>query len=246
MRMPLGRQGEAGSCQRGKAVALLWPAAPGAPGSVAAALDADRSLGLRVRDGVSPSPALRKRHNQRTSRCDHLGMKWAPDGPNPCDGTLGRDAADLLSERGTLAGIRADYATAFVPLPGRDYRSADLSTADLSRVRLQGYDLRCANLRMATLRGASFLWSDLRWADLRGATLRQASLAASDLRHADLGDTDLRGAEFGHAQDAAGWRGCNLGGARLDGCDLRGARFSNETIWPEDFDPIGSGAELMP
>lgn len=172
-------------------------------------------------------------------------MDWEPDGPTPCDGTLGADAAKLVAQRGSLMGIRSDLATGFVPLPGRDYRGADLASADLSGQWFRRYVFVCASLRLATLRRVNILWSDLRWADLRGATLQDSSIAASDLRHADLRGADLRHARLGVAQGNAGWRGCNLEHAQLKDADLRGLRYHSETIWPHGFSPDDAGANPM-
>lgn len=172
-------------------------------------------------------------------------VDWDPDGPCPCDGSLGVDAQALLARRGSLMGIRSDVATAFVPLPGRDYRGADLASADLTGQWFKRYDFVCANLRLATLRRVHIQWSDLRWADLRGATLRDGSISASDLRHADLRGTDLRNTSFDAAQGNTGWRGCNLAYANLDNANLRGCRYRRETIWPDGFLPEEAGAEPM-
>lgn len=166
-------------------------------------------------------------------------MDWEPDGPSPCDGTVGVDAAALLTKLGSLSGIRAR------DLRGRDFTGADLTTADLSGAQLRSRIFKCANLRLATLRDVDILRTDLRWVDLRGATLRGARIAATDLRHADLRDTDLRGVTFDCAQDHDGWRGCNLADVVLDGADLRGIRYRAETIWPEGFDAADAGAQLL-
>ncbi len=142
-------------------------------------------------------------------------------------------------------GIRSDVGTAFVPLPGHDYRGADLASADLTGQWFKRYVFVCANLRLATLRRVHLSWSDLRWVDLRGATLRDAAISASDLRHADLSGADLRNIRFDVAQGNAGWRGCNLRYAKLDEADLRGVRYRTETIWPDGFVPEEAGAEPM-
>src|SRR3954469_14007611 len=75
---------------------------------------------------------------QIASRCNDQDMRWEPDTQNPCDGTIGVDALALMAQRGSLSEIRSDLGTAFVPLPGRDYRAADLSSADLTNVMLKG------------------------------------------------------------------------------------------------------------
>lgn len=175
---------------------------------------------------------------------DDRSPSWE-EGPRPSIGTIGVDAAALMAKRGSLSGIRSDVGTAFVPLPGSDYRGADLSSADLTNAWLKRYDLRGVNLRLATLRNTHLLRCDLRWADLRGASLRASRISACDLRHADLRGADLRAVEFGVAQDDVGWRGCNLADALLDDADLRGTRYRLETIWPDQFDPDAVGAIVL-
>src|SRR4051812_11957517 len=81
----------------------------------------------------------------------------------------------LMAQRGSLSGIRSDLGTAFVPLPSRDYRAANLSSADLTNVMLKEYDFRCVNFGGADLRGVRF---DVAQASggWRGCNLTAASL----------------------------------------------------------------------
>jgi uncharacterized protein YjbI with pentapeptide repeats len=161
----------------------------------------------------------------------------------PCDGSLGEDAEALTRARGSLAGARADVATAFVALRGRDFKGADLSTADLTgQLFFDKYIFRCVSFRHATLSGISFIRCDLSWADLRSASVRGARFSACDLTNVDLRHADLRYVNFSVASDAAGWRGCDLTGANLEGADLRGSTFHLKTIWPDAFDPALAGA----
>jgi uncharacterized protein YjbI with pentapeptide repeats len=39
--------------------------------------------------------------------------------------------------------------------------------------------------------------------------------------------------------------GADLGGANLSRADLRGAKYDADTTWPEGFDPVAAGAELV-
>ena len=147
-------------------------------------------------------------------------------------GELGADAAAFLRTRGSLLGIRAaDVGTWDSPLPGRDYRGADLTSADLSGHHFKGYDFRAARLRLATLDGAFFLRCRFVGADLRGTSLRRASFAACELMDADFRDADLTGARFGVASDTTGWLGCDLTGAQLQGATLRGIDVHPNTRW---------------
>jgi hypothetical protein len=104
---------------------------------------------------------------------------------------------------------------------------ADLSGANLREAKLAGVNLEEANLTGANLTGA----------DLSLADLYEANLTGADLSGADLSDADLCDA--------------NLTGANLYGAFLAGAIASENTIWPEGFDPdvaevyeIGPEADL--
>jgi uncharacterized protein YjbI with pentapeptide repeats len=39
--------------------------------------------------------------------------------------------------------------------------------------------------------------------------------------------------------------GANLSGADLTGANLSGAKYNADTTWPEGFDPVAAGAELV-
>ena len=104
--------------------------------------------------------------------------------------------------------------------------------ADLSGANLSGADLSDADLDGANLFGANLSGADLTWANLYGADLSGANLSGADLSDADLCDA-------------------NLTGANLYGAFLAGAIASENTIWPEGFDPdvaevyeIGPEADL--
>ena len=66
----------------------------------------------------------------------------------------------------------------------------------------------------------------LKGMDLRGADLLGANMYGADLRAADL-------------------RGTNLYMTNLYKADLRKAEYDADTKWPEDFDPIARGCELV-
>jgi len=64
-------------------------------------------------------------------------------------------------------------------------------------------------------------------ADLTGATLVKANLSGANLYGADLPGADLRGA--------------NLSGADLTEANLTEAKYSDNTKFPEGFNPDGEG-----
>lgn len=97
-------------------------------------------------------------------------------------------------------------------------RGASLVNAGLDNARLQGVDLREADLERASLIEASLI----------GANLSKAFLIQANLSSADLSGADLSGT--------------NLEGAVLHGTILIGATFTEETIWPDGFDPTRVGA----
>ena len=73
---------------------------------------------------------------------------------------------------------------------------ADLHLVGLSLTPLPGADFRRANLHEAWLRDACLHAADLRDADMEDAHLEGADLDAADLRGANLDGADLRGATF--------------------------------------------------
>ncbi|MBC1196802.1 pentapeptide repeat-containing protein [Microcystis aeruginosa BLCCF158] len=168
-----------------------------------------------------------------------------------------------------LQGV--DLSLAILPnavLTQTNLRGAILNDANLSGAILYSADLRETWFRQAYLREAY-----LRQADLRQANLRQANLTEADLTGADLKGADLTGAIY---SDGTKWpdgydpqksgalrigpgaklKGANLMGfdlreVDLKGADLTGAIYSDETKWPDGYDPqkfgalrIGPGANL--
>lgn len=63
-------------------------------------------------------------------------------------------------------------------------------------------------------------------------------LVSIHLQWANLKDADLHGANL----SSADLRGADLSGANLTNAVLQGALYSEDTIWPTDFDPIQYGA----
>ena len=108
----------------------------------------------------------------------------------------------------------------------RDFRYADLRSANLWSADLRHADLENANLWRANLQNADLRHADLRSADLvnanlRGADLRSANLWSADLRHADLRSANLWSAYLWRAYL---WR-ADLGRANLENADLRHANL---------------------
>lgn len=110
-----------------------------------------------------------------------------------------------------------------VYLPRADLHDAPLANADLSSTVLTN-----ANLEGAQLQGARLTFARAYMANLSHAGLEGAHLAETNLRSANLMNTDLR-----HAM---------LATAKLRDADLHGARYTVDTVWPQDFDPVAAGA----
>ncbi len=69
--------------------------------------------------------------------------------------------------------------------------------------------------------------------NLKGADLSGAKLSGADLSGAKLSGTDLRKAILSEA---------DLSEADLSGANLTEVIYTNDTIWPEGFDPEERGA----
>jgi uncharacterized protein YjbI with pentapeptide repeats len=129
-------------------------------------------------------------------------------------------------------------------LVGADLRNADMEDSDLSRANLRGADMigaymLSANLTLTNLEKADLTRVTLRNADLTRANLRNADLIESNLVNANLteaklGGTDLRGALLEDQR-----------GEQLEEACFDGAKYTSDTIWPEDFDPEAAGAILV-
>lgn len=116
-----------------------------------------------------------------------------------------------------------------VTLAGADLQQTDLSDFYLWGVNLGGTDLRGANLREASLNTAILASADLRNADLSNSNLTGAALWYADLRHANLEGANLQKANLIHAR---------LDDSNLSSVDLKHALYSEETKFPNGFDPM--------
>lgn len=135
--------------------------------------------------------------------------------------------ANLISKYKTVINLaEADLRRA-------DLYGANLSEANLSETFLDGANLRFADLCRANMTKAGLSWADLKWTKLRGVNLSNAVLI-----RADLSLTDLRGANLSNAVlDST-----NLTLAKLSEVNLSGAEYNQNTIWPDNFDPVAAGA----
>lgn len=130
-----------------------------------------------------------------------------------------------------------------------NFSGADFSRSNLSFVGAIGTDLSCAEFGIATLHSAVLSEANLQRASLIGVDMSQAvadgaNLSYADLRLSNLSATALFGAELRGTELI----GTNLGTAKIRparniaGQNLPGARFadvyhSDETIWPDGFEP---------
>ncbi len=101
---------------------------------------------------------------------------------------------------------------------------------------LERVNLYQANLVDANLMGANLFGAHLFGANLERAYLRDANLADANLGFANLADASLGGADLA---------GAILRNADLAGASLGDARYSDDTVWPEGFDPVAAGAILV-
>lgn len=121
-----------------------------------------------------------------------------------------------------------------------DDMRADFSHVNLADARADAEShLPGVSFKDAILTGAHFDHAVFSDADLRGVTAVGAVFK----------DVDLRGAQFDSGSDLTD--SClieaNLEGATgLELADLTGARANNETEWPEGFDVVGHGVEVVP
>jgi uncharacterized protein YjbI with pentapeptide repeats len=105
--------------------------------------------------------------------------------------------------------------------------SAVLTEANMSGSNMNQVIMEGANLERANLEGASLFQANLTRANLRGANLVKANLSGSLLSLCQL-------------------EGANLKGADLQGASIRGARYSEDTIFPTNFNPEANGLILSP
>lgn len=127
-------------------------------------------------------------------------------------------------------------------LEGAIFNRANLSNAILSAY-LNGADLGEANLCGAYLNYANLINTNLSGANLSNAKLCMANLVHANLVGANFYKADLSGARL----IGAFMRGTDLSSAKLEGANLSeallgNAKYDQNTIWPEGFDPDAAGA----
>jgi hypothetical protein len=153
---------------------------------------------------------------------------------------LDLSGADL--ENANLNGANLNYADLShsvlreTDLSGASLYAADLSGANLSwslltKTGLMNANLNGANLSGARLDGVNLYGADLSRAYLIGAKMRKAYLSWANMCGADLSKANLSGAY--------------LRDADLSGAHLSGAKYTKNTKWSDEFDPVAAGAILV-
>jgi uncharacterized protein YjbI with pentapeptide repeats len=157
--------------------------------------------------GLDADERRRSVQRYKTLEIESL-RKRAPDVQNALEVVGARDKK--LPEGQEFSAFLADT----------DLRGADLANLQLNTADLRGSRLDYASGRLA----ASQQPAELANARLQGATMRCAHLESVNLTGAHLQDADLR--------DAV------LKGARgLETAHLDRAKYNDQTVWPEGFDP---------
>ena len=109
---------------------------------------------------------------------------------------------------------------------------ANFQGADLGGANLEGSNLAGATLSRSNLDGAKLMASNLSRVDLAQASLEGTSLEQVDLANANLEQTNLKSANLTDA---------NLMGTNLGTALLEDAIYSEDTQFPDLFDPVAAG-----
>lgn len=141
-------------------------------------------------------------------------------------------------------------------LEGANFGGLNLHRAILICENMTGASFVGSNLRNACLNDSKMIRCDLskvpmmnallRRTDLSDSLLVYSSLVGAILDQANLCRADLTGADVAWAS----FRACKLWGtkmlcSRLDEISLNGATFTQDTSWPNDFDPESKGAIFL-
>jgi len=128
-------------------------------------------------------------------------------------------------------------------LSGLNLRGADLSGVKFDQMDISATNLRGANLSHARFTGVSCEESDLSDANLSGSYLYDTDLKETFMLRANLSGAELRAVDLEYTSlYEAILNGANLSSAKIYYTDLRKAKYDDETIWPEGFDPQDAGA----
>jgi uncharacterized protein YjbI with pentapeptide repeats len=145
-----------------------------------------------------------------------------------------------------------DGSLNFINLSEADLSGAHLEKANLRKSNLRHTILNETNLWLANLNEAHMENAFLNDAKLRGANLNKATLIQAYLEGADISDAKLNDAELWKANlNGADLRGAHLGGAVLRKIIFNsdtiwtGAKYTQNTQWPEGFDPEAAGCILV-
>jgi uncharacterized protein YjbI with pentapeptide repeats len=174
----------------------------------------------------------------------------------------------LLATSTELRGMRLPRADLHAAYASRDDLSdCVFSGSDLRDARLD--ETRCwhTDFSRCDLRGADLRWADLTQVNLGNADLRSTQLGATALTGANLADADLRGADLFERSAGSPYHGADLSGSALFGADLRGVALivrdrahedhtvrvaledawaNGDTKWPDGFDPLAAGVNVLP
>lgn len=120
-------------------------------------------------------------------------------------------------------------------LVGVDLRMAELTGANLNGAVLRDSCMQRIIFARANLRNADLARTNLDGADLRDADLSGARLRRANLRSVDFGGAHLHSADLEHS---------DLRLAILHGANLEGARATEDTRWPDGFNPAAFGVVI--
>ncbi len=160
------------------------------------------------------------------------------------------DASTRHLDLSTVVSKGASLSKSASPL---EHKSSLFMDSTLENMDLRGTNFRDGNLIRANLSSAILFDANLSSAKLNSANLSGANLFFAKLVSANLSDANLVGAQLSNAKlNGAYLRGANLSDANLRGADLRSAQLSDrtdlleakyddETLFPEGFDPETKG-----
>ncbi|MDD5057429.1 MAG: pentapeptide repeat-containing protein [Sideroxydans sp.] len=134
-----------------------------------------------------------------------------------------------------------------IPITAATLRAGFIEEKDLSNLSMREANLANANINYRKLTHANFDNSNLCKASFQGCDLTFASFINANLSETSFFDADLRnanltGAKLIHTRfKKARLEGAILKECIVETCDFS-ATYNEKTIWPDGFDPIGSGA----